>query len=56
MRTQDFQALTDKDGGSIRLFITHDTEDYDFDPWYERLMVWDESALSLRSGPAVSCV
>ncbi|MEZ5897572.1 MAG: methyltransferase domain-containing protein [Parvularculaceae bacterium] len=45
-------ALTDKDGGSIRLFITHDsTEDYDFDPWYERLaQLWDEeNALSLRS-------
>ncbi|MEL6361313.1 MAG: class I SAM-dependent methyltransferase [Pseudomonadota bacterium] len=45
-------ALSDKDGGSVRLFITHtDVEDYDFDPWYERLArLWDEeNALALRS-------
>ena len=45
-------ALTDKEGGSIRLFITHsDVSDYDFDPWYERLArLWDEeNALALRS-------
>lgn len=45
-------ALTEKDGGSVRLFITHaDASDYDFDPWYERLaQLWDEeNALSLRS-------
>ncbi|MEX0644908.1 MAG: class I SAM-dependent methyltransferase [Parvularculaceae bacterium] len=45
-------ALTDKDGGSIRLFITHDgVEDHDFDPWYERLArLWDEeNALALRA-------
>lgn len=45
-------ALTDKDGGSIRLFLTHsDVSDYDFDPWYERLArLWDEeNALALRS-------
>ena len=44
--------LTDKDGGSIRLFITHATvEEYDFDPWYERLAtLWDEeNALALRT-------
>lgn len=44
-------ALTDKDGGSIRLFITHaDAADYDFDPWFERLaQLWDEeNALALR--------
>lgn len=45
-------ALTEKDGGSIRLFATHaESSDYDFDPWYERLaQLWDEeNALSLRS-------
>ncbi len=45
-------ALTEKDGGSIRLFITHaSAADYDFDPWYERLaQLWDEeNALSLRT-------
>lgn len=45
-------ALTDKEGGSIRLYITHmDTAEHDFDPWYERLArLWDEeNALSLRS-------
>lgn len=45
-------ALTDKEGGSIRLFITHaGVEEHDFDPWYERLaQLWDEeNALSLRS-------
>lgn len=45
-------ALTEKDGGSIRVFITHaESADYDFDPWYERLaQFWDEeNALSLRS-------
>lgn len=45
-------ALTDKEGGSVRLFITHkDVEEHDFDPWYERLaQIWDEeNALSLRS-------
>ena len=45
-------ALTEKEGGSIRLFITHaQSTDYDFDPWYERLaQLWDEeNALSLRS-------
>ncbi len=45
-------ALTEKDGGSLRLFITHaSSSDYDFDPWYERLaQLWDEeNALALRS-------
>lgn len=45
-------ALTDKDGGSLRLFITHATTgEHDFDPWYERLArLWDEeNALALRS-------
>lgn len=45
-------ALTEKDGGSIRLFITHaDSAEYDFDPWFERLaQLWDEeNALGLRS-------
>jgi hypothetical protein len=45
-------ALTEKDGGSIRLFITHaGSAEYDFDPWYERLaQLWDEeNALGLRS-------
>lgn len=45
-------ALTDKEGGSIRLFATHeDNADHDFDPWYERLArLWDEeNALALRT-------
>jgi len=45
-------ALTDKDGGSIRLYVTHDTvAAYDFDPWLERLAtIWDEeNALAMRS-------
>ena len=45
-------ALTEKEGGSIRLFITHaESSDYDFDPWFERLaQLWDEeNALSLRT-------
>lgn len=45
-------ALTGKEGGSVRLFVTHaDAEDHDFDPWYERLArLWDEeNALSLRA-------
>lgn len=45
-------ALTDKEGGSIRLFATHEENaDHDFDPWYERLArLWDEeNALALRT-------
>lgn len=45
-------ALTDKEGGSLRLFITHSgADEHDFDPWYERLArLWDEeNALALRS-------
>ncbi|WP_411819549.1 class I SAM-dependent methyltransferase [Hyphococcus formosus] len=45
-------SLTSKEGGSIRLFATHDTYDqYDFDPWYERLArLWDEeNALAMRA-------
>ncbi len=45
-------SLTEKEGGSIRLFITHaESPDYDFDPWFERLaQLWDEeNALSLRT-------
>ncbi len=45
-------ALTEKDGGSIRLFITHkETESFDFDPWFERLaQLWDEeNALAMRA-------
>ncbi|MFQ5563933.1 MAG: methyltransferase domain-containing protein [Parvularculaceae bacterium] len=45
-------ALTEKEGGSIRLFITHaESEEYDFDPWYERLArLWDEeNALAMRA-------
>jgi len=45
-------ALTDKEGGSARLFITHaDADEHDFDPWYEHLArLWDEeNALALRS-------
>ena len=44
-------ALTSKEGGSIRLFITHDNvSEYDFDPWSERLArLWDEeTVLALR--------
>ncbi len=44
-------TLTSKEGGSIRLFITHDENDeYDFDPWSERLAkLWDEeTVLALR--------
>lgn len=45
-------SLTGKEGGSIRLFITHaDFDEYDFDPWYERLArLWDEeNALAMRA-------
>lgn len=45
-------ALTEKNGGSIRVFATHaHIEEYDFDPWFERLArLWDEeNALSMRS-------
>lgn len=45
-------ALIDKDGGAIRLFMTHaGVDDHDFDPWYERLArLWDEeNALALRA-------
>jgi 2-polyprenyl-3-methyl-5-hydroxy-6-metoxy-1,4-benzoquinol methylase len=45
-------ALTDKEGGSIRLFLTHEGVDaHDFEPWQERLArLWDEeNALSLRT-------
>lgn len=45
-------ALTDKEGGSIRLYATHEeNKDHDFDPWYERLArLWDEeNALALRA-------
>ena len=45
-------ALTNKEGGSIRLFITHtDNEEFDFDPWYERLaQLWDEeNVLAMRA-------
>ncbi|MFC2950602.1 class I SAM-dependent methyltransferase [Marinicaulis aureus] len=45
-------SLTAKEGGSIRLFITHaEFEEYDFDPWYERLArLWDEeNALAMRA-------
>ena len=44
--------VTNKEGGSIRLFITHkDNEEFDFDPWYERLAtLWDEeNVLAMRS-------
>ncbi|MEM6538421.1 MAG: class I SAM-dependent methyltransferase [Pseudomonadota bacterium] len=43
--------LTDKNGGSIRLFLCHEGfEEFDFDPWYERLArFWDEeNTLGLR--------
>lgn len=45
-------SLTGKEGGSIRLFITHaGFDEYDFDPWYERLArLWDEeNALAMRA-------
>ncbi len=45
-------ALTSKEGGSIRLFITHaENDEYDFDPWYESLArMWDEeNALAMRA-------
>lgn len=45
-------ALTGKEGGSIRLFITHaENNEFDFDPWYERLArLWDEeNALAMRA-------
>lgn len=45
-------TLTDKEGGSIRLFMTHvESNAYDFDPWYERLArLWDEeNALAMRA-------
>ncbi|MEZ5892492.1 MAG: class I SAM-dependent methyltransferase [Parvularculaceae bacterium] len=45
-------SLTGKEGGSIRLFITHaDFNEYDFDPWFERLArLWDEeNALAMRA-------
>ncbi len=45
-------ALTSKEGGSIRLFITHsDNNEFDFDPWYERLArLWDEeNVLAMRA-------
>ena len=44
-------ALTGKDGGSIRLFLTHAEQDeFDFEPWSERLAkLWDEeTVLALR--------
>ncbi|MGF1545224.1 MAG: class I SAM-dependent methyltransferase [Parvularculaceae bacterium] len=44
-------AVTDKNGGSVRLFACHaDVDAYDFDPWYERLArLWDEeNALALH--------
>ncbi len=45
-------ALTAKEGGSIRLFITHkDNDELDFDPWSERLAkLWDEeNVLAMRA-------
>lgn len=45
-------ALSPKEGGSIRLFITHeDNAEFDFDPWSERLAkLWDEeNALAMRA-------
>jgi SAM-dependent methyltransferase len=45
-------ALTTKEGGSVRLFITHqDNHEFDFDPWIERLAkLWDkENALAMRA-------
>jgi len=45
-------SLTEKQGGSVRLYITHiDVDEYDFDPWSERLArLWDEeNALAMRA-------
>ncbi|MEM8772484.1 MAG: class I SAM-dependent methyltransferase [Pseudomonadota bacterium] len=45
-------ALTAKEGGSIRLFITHAANpEFDFDPWNEQLArLWDEeNALAMRA-------
>ncbi len=45
-------SLTAKEGGSIRLFITHkENTEFDFDPWSERLArLWDEeNALAMRA-------
>lgn len=45
-------AVTSKEGGSIRVFITHqENEEFDFDPWYDRLArLWDEeNALAMRA-------
>lgn len=45
-------SLSPKEGGSIRLFITHeDNAEFDFDPWSERLAkLWDEeNALAMRA-------
>ena len=45
-------ALSAKEGGSIRLFITHqENAEFDFDPWSERLArLWDEeNALAMRA-------
>lgn len=45
-------ALSPKEGGSIRLFITHKANnEFDFDPWNERLAkLWDEeNALAMRA-------
>ncbi len=44
-------SILNRDSGTIRLFLTHDyCNDYDFDPWSERLAkMWDEeTALGLR--------
>lgn len=45
-------SLTSKEGGSIRLFITHaENNEFDFEPWFERLAtLWDEeNALAMRA-------
>ena len=45
-------SLTSKDGGSIRLFITHkENNEFDFEPWFERMAtLWDEeNALAMRA-------
>lgn len=45
-------AITGKAGGSIRLFACHqDNNEFDFDPWFERLArLWDEeNALAMRA-------
>ena len=45
-------ALTSKEGGSIRVFMTHqENDEFDFDPWFERLArLWDEeNALAMRA-------